>query len=369
MHKLVPTLTRMALGSAVALLAATPAVANALPSSSAPSGAAVYVLSNQVAGNAVIAYRRASNGTLTPSGSYATGGNGTGAGLGSQNALVVDDTGQHVYAVNAGSDTISSFRVDRKGLHLISTVPSGGDLPVSVSVRGDLLYALNAGAGNNVTAFRVLGGRLTRIAGSTRPLSADGVGAAQVSISPDGDSAVVTEKATSLIDVFQLRGDGSAFATTTTPSSGSTPFGFAFTPAGSLAVSEAGPSAATTYDVQAGELTAISASVGNNQAAACWVAVTDNGRYAYTGNGGGSQSISGYRLGRHDSLSRLDADGRTGTAAAGVSDIALSDGSGFLYARLGNGTVGGYAVRGDGSLSALSTIGGLPAGAVGIAAH
>jgi 6-phosphogluconolactonase len=364
------TLARSAVLAAVAVLAAAPGIADAHPGADPGphSAGAVYVLSNQAAGNAVIAYDRADDGTLTSARTYATGGTGTAAGLGSQNAIVVDDHGRHVYAVNAGSDTISSFAVDRDGLRLVSTVPSGGDLPVSVSVRGNLLYALNAGVGNNVAAFRVRDGRLTPIPGSARPLSAEAVGAAEVAISPDGDEVVVTEKATSLINVFRLGWDGTAVATASVASSGATPFGFEFTPSGSLAVSEAGPSALTTYDVRRGVPTAISASVGNNQAAACWVVVTDDGRFAYTGNGGGSQSISGYRVGRRDSLSLLTPDGRTGTAAGGVSDIALSEGSRFLYARLGDGTVGGYAVQRDGSLTALPVAGGLPVGAVGIAA-
>ncbi len=327
---------------------------------------AVYVLGNQVSGNAVIAYDRAADGRLTPAGSFATGGTGTGTGLGSQNAIVTDDDGEHVYAVNAGSDSISSFEVTRSGLRLESTVPSGGDQPISVSVRGNRLYALNTGGSGNVSGFTVHDGRLAPLRGSTRPLSGDAANAAQVAISPDGRSLVVTEKATQLIDVYRLDGDGRSTRQTAAHSEGSTPFGFDFTPDGELAVSEAGPSAASSYDVRGSGLRTRSASVGNTQAAACWLVVTDDGRFAYTGNGGGSQSISGYRVGDHASLSLLN--GRSGSAAAGVSDIALTDGSGFIYARLGDGTVGGYRVNHDGSLTALPVAGGLPAGAVGVAA-
>ena len=327
------------------------------PAAHAADSGAVYVLGNQAAGNAVIAYDRNADGTLTYDDSYPTGGVGTGGGLGSQNSIVVDRTGRHVYAVNAGSDSVTAFTVTGDGLEWTDTVPSGGDLPVSVSVRGDLLYVLNAG------------GDLSPLAGSTRPLSGAGAGAAQVQISPDGRTLVVTEKATSLLGVYRLGGDGRAVAHETTASSGAVPFGFDFTPDGDVAVSEAGPSATTTYDVTRGGLATLDASVGNNQAAACWLVVTDDGRFAYTGNGGGSQSISGYQVGAHAQLSLLDADGRTGTAVAGVSEIALSLGSDFLYARLGNGTVGAYTVGGDGSLTALPVGTGLPAGAQGIAAR
>ena len=356
-----------ALVTAGTTLAVSPAQAHE-PGRGSHAGA-VYVLSNQVAGNAVIAYDRAADGTLTLDGTYPTGGLGTGAGLGSQGAVVVDDSGRHVYAVNAGSDTITSFDVTRQGLRRVSTVSSGGDVPISIGVEGNLVYVLNTGSGGNVSGFRTLGGRLVPLPGSTRGLSGTAADAAQVSISPDSHRLVVTEKATSLIDVYSLNVLGYATQRTSVASSGAVPFGFSFTPSGRLAVSEAGPSAASTYEVGTSGLRTISASVGNAQAAACWLVVTADGRFAYTGNGGGSQSISGYQLGRDSSLTAFADGGSTGTAAGGVSDIALSAGSGFLYARLGDGTVGSYRVNTDGALTALPVAGGLPAGAAGIAAH
>lgn len=177
----------------------------------------------------------------------------------------------------------------------------------------------------------------------------------------------MTEKATQLIDVYHLNNHGRATSRTSVHSEGATPFGFDFTRSGDLAVSEAGPSAASTYDVRPFGLRTLSSSVGNNEAAACWLVVTEDGRFAYTGNGGGSQSISSYRVGHHSALSLLD--GESGTAAGSVSEIALSSGSGFLYSRLGDGTVGAFAVNHNGSLTSLPVGTGLPVGAVGIAAR
>ena len=257
------------------------------------------MLSNQVAGNAVIAYDRAADGTLSLDASYPTGGLGTGAGLGSQNAVVVDDSGRHVYAVNAGSDTITSFDVTRDGLRRVSTVSSGGDVPISVSVEGSLVYVLNTGSGGNVSAFRTFAGHLFALPGSTRGLSGTAADAAQVSISPNGRQLVVTEKAhladrRLLAQRVRLRDRRAP----SVPSSGSVPFGFSFTPSGRLAVSEAGPSAASTYTLGSSGLRTVSGSVANTEAAACWLVVTADGRFAYTGNGGGSLSISGYQVGR-----------------------------------------------------------------------
>ena len=69
---------------------------------------AVYTQSNSAAGNAVIVFGRSADGTLTPAGSFATLGNGTGAGLGSQGAVTLSDDGEFLFAVNAASNTMTT---------------------------------------------------------------------------------------------------------------------------------------------------------------------------------------------------------------------------------------------------------------------
>src|SRR5258706_11038142 len=98
-------LTRLGLGALVAAgaLAATATAASAHPNRSAGS---VYTLTNSPAGNAVAVFDRAFDGTLTPQGTYPTGGTGTGAGLGSQGALVLGKDGRELFAVNAASNSI-----------------------------------------------------------------------------------------------------------------------------------------------------------------------------------------------------------------------------------------------------------------------
>ena len=135
---------------AAVLLAAILAILTLVPAvGAAPAGAgrgAVYTLTNQVAGNAVAIFSRARDGSLTPAGAAPTGGAGTGAGLGSQGALALDDGGRRLFAVNAGSNEISSFAVAPDGgLTLVDRVASGGVTPISLTVHRGLLYALNAG--------------------------------------------------------------------------------------------------------------------------------------------------------------------------------------------------------------------------------
>src|SRR5437879_2870410 len=106
---------------------------------------AVYTLTNQVGGNAVAAFTRGADGRLASAGSVATGGTGTGASLGSQGAVSLSNDGRRLFAVNAGSNDLSVFAVSPAGLALASRTASGGTLPISLTVHGNVLYVLNAG--------------------------------------------------------------------------------------------------------------------------------------------------------------------------------------------------------------------------------
>jgi 6-phosphogluconolactonase len=336
---------------------------------------AVYALTNATTGNAVMVWDRAADGSLTPAGSYATGGLGSGAGLGSQGAIILSKNNRWLFAVNAGSNEISSFEVEDHGLRLIDKVASGGTLPTSLTADHDLLYVLNAGGSGNITGFVISNrGRLASLPDSTRALSSATSGPGQVQFSPDGGLLVVTEKATSLIDTFVVDSDGRANGLVSHASSGTTPFGFAFSKRGDLVVSEAngapGGSAASSYDVDdEGNVEVVSGSVATHQGAACWVVITKNGRFAYTANAA-SGSISGFSIGRDGSLTLLNADGRTGVTGDNPSDMALSENSQFLYVRIGRtGSIGAFAVQADGSLQPVAGAGGLPANSAGLIAR
>src|SRR5262249_60840262 len=102
-----------------------------------------------------------------------------------------------------------------------------------------------------------------------------------------------------------------------------------------------------------------------NQAAPCWIAVTDDGRYAYTTNTG-SNSISGYAIAGNGALSLLNADGLTATTRAHPLDLAMSDGSHFLYAvAAGAAPIDAYRLNGNGSLTPIRSAGGLAPGGTG----
>ena len=339
---------------------------------------AVYTLTNAASGNAVMAYSRDENGKLSPAGEFATGGLGTGAGLGSQGALALSQNNRWLFAVNAGSDEISSFMVTRDGLELAGRVASGGDMPISLTVHGNLLYVLNTGGSGNITGFRIgRNGWLKMLSGSTLPLSNGGTGAApgpaQVSFDEKGETLVVTEKATNLIDTYRVGDGGRAQGPEVHASAGTTPFGFDFGLQGTLVVSEAfggtpAASALSSYMVSTDRFDLVTASAPTHQTAACWVVVTNDGRYAYTTNAG-SSSISGYAVGRDGSLTLLNADGRTALTGGGnPQDMALNREGHTLYVLVsGVNQIQSFMVNGDGSLKGISNSG-VPAGSVGLAA-
>lgn len=100
----------------------------------------VFVMTNDAAGNAVQTYARAADGTLSPADSYPTGGLGTGSGLGSQGALITSNDGRFLFAVNAGSNEITSFRMRRGELVWADTVSSNGEMPISLTHHGRRLW-------------------------------------------------------------------------------------------------------------------------------------------------------------------------------------------------------------------------------------
>ena len=96
----------------------------------APAGG-VFVMSNILEGNTVVAYQRAADGTLTLAGEFATGGNGgdfDGAeGLDpliSAYAIINTPDNEYLMAVNAGSNTISVMEINDC---LLYTSPSPRD--------------------------------------------------------------------------------------------------------------------------------------------------------------------------------------------------------------------------------------------------
>lgn len=393
--------TRLTLGIVVTLFlslgacaespvaALDPGIARIASSGSSAPGA-IYAMTNDATRNEVVVLDRSADGTLTPAGSFETGGRGSGTFENSANGLILGEQSpnnlnggnKYLYATNAGSNSITVFRTTNEGLEIADVEPSGGDHPISVTVHDNTLYVLNGGASNcsggtpSIVGFRVgPQGQLTQIPGSTRPVSGGAnSGCAQVSFTPSGDVLVVTQRQADKIDTYLVDKDsGLASGPIVNETTGVGPFGFTFTQRGQLLTTEnfgAAPlmGGAASYDVlKSGTLAPLGPTARNGRSDTCWIVNTDNGRYAYTTNFQ-TGDISSFRVAPDGTLTLLNP-----TAAiigVGASDETFSGNSKFLYARNAiQGTISVFAVENDGSLIRIQDIVALPPGgaAIGIA--
>jgi hypothetical protein len=360
-----------------ALLAAQAVSAQGKPG----SGNAVFVQTNELDGNHVAVFERGGDGLLTPAGSYATGGNGGAAApgtvsdrLASQGSLVYDDG--LLFAVNAGSDSVSVFKAQGSRLQLADVVPSGGDFPASVAVNDDLVYVLNAGGSGILQGFEIRGHRLRPLEGSARSLGLANTSPpnfltspGQVGFTPNGRRLIVTTKASrSTIDVYRVRRDGRLSQDAVrNPSATPVPFAFTFDPFDRLVSGEAGASSVTTYELRRDRTLANPQSQSDGQTALCWIVRAGE---AYYVSNTGSNNVSGYRIDTGGKPTLIGPTGIVATTAAGPIDMTTAAGGRFLYVQTGSaGTVEEFRVNADGSLTKLGAVTGLPVGQEGIASN
>jgi len=361
-----------ALGAALAAALASPALAavaqpvNAHLGFGGGSDRAVFVQTDNTAGNEIIAYARSASGTLTEAGAYPTGGLGGQTGgsvadhLSSQGSLALDRAAGVLVAVNAGSNTIAVFSVHGDTLRLEQVIGSGGTFPVSVTIRGDLAYVLNAENGGSVQGFRITPGGFVQLPGSNRELGLDPTltpqfvnTPGQVAFSPDGRQIIVTTKANGNdIDVFAVRADGGLSATPTVNSEpGTVPFGIAFDPAGDLVIANAGTNTLTTFALKPSGTVTPLATAATGQSATCWVTASRD--LLFAGNAG-SSSESVFEDGPAGSLTAV---GNPVSTDAGTIDSAASPTGRFLYIQTGvSGIVDEFTVSRAGGLTEIGSV-------------
>jgi 6-phosphogluconolactonase (cycloisomerase 2 family) len=354
--------------AAVAL--AVPAAASAATahgrSHGPAAGPAVFVQTDNTAGNQVVASQRSGDGTLTLAGTYPTGGLGgqlTGSvvdHLASQGSLGYDAQQHLLIAVNAGSNSVTVFGVHGTGLHQRQIIRSGGLFPGSVAIRGNLVYVLNALRGGSVQGYRLSpAGRLAFLRGSHRRLHLSQSATpqftntpGQVAFSPSGSQLIVTTKANGNdIDVFGVGPGGRLSASPVVNSEGSTvPFAIAFDQAGHLVIADAGTNALSTFTLGSGGTVTLIDSVGTGQAATCWVTATGGTLFA---SNAGSANVSGYTASASGQLTLL---GQTATDP-GTVDAAATPGGAFLYVQTGgNGIIDEFSVGTGGSLTSVGSV-------------
>jgi 6-phosphogluconolactonase len=332
--------------------------------------ASVYTIDNAAA-NSVLQFQAGPNGVLTLAGTFSAHGSGTGGGLGSQGAVALTGDGHWLITVDAGSNEITVFQVNGDGsLTFASKAGSQGMTPISVTISGKLVYVLNAGTSSiagSIAGFSLgKDGQLAFIAGSSLPLGG-GAGSSpeQIGFDNGGNVLVVSEKGANLIDTYTVAKDGVASGPMTTPSNAAGPYGFAFTNHDYLVLSEAAAGTLSSYAVtDDGSLRTLSGSIPDFGAAPCWVAVSHDGKFAYTTNAHGG-TISGYSVSSSGTLSLFSSV--AAKASAPTLDLAFSGDGHFLFALNGN-QITSFQVYPDGSLAQVSSTAGLPASATGLAA-
>jgi 6-phosphogluconolactonase len=334
---------------------------------------AVFVQTNEER-NRVLAFARDAEGNLAHPVSHETGGRGSMTPhLPSQGSVVLSEDRRFLLVANAGSGDVSAFRVDGMALEAVGIVPSGGDVPRSIAERGGRVFVMNTGM-PQIASFRLTDAGLSPVAGGEMSLAAD-ADPAQIGLAPDGRALVVTQRGADAIAVFPVRDDGTLGEPTVVESSGPTPYGFAFASNGTLVVTEAfraqkGAAAASSYGSTDGALVPRTRSLANGMSEICWAVVTSDDRFAYTINFAES-TVSRFAIAADGSISLEDAAaGSIGEPRPGLRDEDLSDDGRFLFAiDADGGSVVGWRVGADGSLTRTGSRDGLPNTIAGLAAR
>jgi 6-phosphogluconolactonase len=332
----------------------------------------VFVMSNNAEKNQVIAFQRRNDGSYFEQNRFDTLGRGSGGTtdpLQSQGSLTLSGDHKLLFAINAGSGTISSFHIVDSLPLLVDEKPTGGAFPVAVAEHNGTVYVLNAGGNGAIVAFRADGiGRLHQIPNSLTHLTATNSGGSSISVSPSGQTLVVIEKAPNNIDTFAIHPDGTLGTVVINHSVAPGAFASVFTPSGELLVSENQPSDGTdtstisSYTINAdGTLTAISQSIPTDGNGNCWNAITPNGKWVFTDNSGTS-TVAGFAVGSKGALTPIDGtilfSNPEGTTNL---DMATSGDSKFLYTMdSGAGTVSIFSINSNGTLTSLGVIDDLP---------
>ena len=342
---------------------------------------ALFVQTDGLAGNQILAYQRASDGTISLAGTYATGGLGgieSGAvadPLASQGSLTLALGGQVLLAVNAGSNSISVFAVHGTQLTLTQTLWSEGPFPSSIAVHGSLVEVLDAGGQGKVAEFTFTGDRLAAVPGQVRVLGLGDTNVpgylaspGEVGFTPAGTQLVVTTKLSTNRPndylVFRVGSDGSlSGAPVITPSVTAVPYSFEFDAGGHLVATEAGTSTVSTYTVNPNGTLSNIGSISDGQAGLCWISLANGIAF---GSNSASSTVSAFGVSSSGAPTLIDAS--AAATQAGTTDSVIDPSGSYLYVENGGaGALDVFKVGSGGALAPVETIWNLPVASEGLA--
>lgn len=357
----------------------------------------VYVETNTAPVNYVIAFDRAHDGTLSNPVRYATLGAGNPAGnpplgiphLDSSGSIALSDNGRFLFAVNAGDNTLTSFRVTGQGLELADIIPTFGTRPVSVTSYKHLVYVLNSVPTDaSISGYQVDGdGGLTPIPGSHQPTTQPNGGLpAQVQFDESGNFVVVSERlagAHGVLDTYAIRRDGAAGPPVGHPSSDDGPYAIAFTNRDLMIVANehfpdvftGGPilSSVSSYAFgsNSGSVNAVDTKLAN-AGGACWEVITNDNKFVFV-TSPFTQNVSSFGIDKKTGkLIPVNGTSIVATTSGAALDEALSGDSKYLYvldsAGFATSAIDEFKINTDGTITQIGTSSSFEGSAVGAAA-
>ena len=319
----------------------------------------VYVSTNAEAGNAVVVFNRDAKGRLYQGGVFETGGNGAGGNptfpvpiSDSDGMVTLSPNRKLLFAINIGSNTITSFQVRGNGLRRISTVSTGGIGPNAADARNGVLYVTNTGGPGpgapgsggpptgqpTMMGFRYSsGGTLTPISGSQVNLPPVSLPAA-IRLDPQLTYLAVTERGANQtqhfpLDAGHVPGTPVAYPVNT---GSAHPFALALTSNDVMLTADegnpppdgpGGDSRITSYNAATPQSPTPLDSDANSQTATCWIVLTGNERYGFASSAL-SGMVTSFSLTAQGQITVIGAQPVTDTVA---TDMGRSRDSKFLY--------------------------------------
>ena len=205
-----------------------------------------------------------------------------------------------------------------------------------------------------------------------KPAESSGLKVGDTILAVDGERMVFESQARKTISSktgdrpieFRVRRDGTlSTAPVMNASATPVPFAFTFTPRGRLASGEAAMSSLTTYRLNGDGTLTDPRSQSDGQMALCWIT---RARGVYYVSNTASDNVSSFRIGADGQPMLLNAVA-AGTNAGPIDSTASGR---YLYVQTGTaGTIDEFRVNGDGSLTPIGSVTGLPAGQEGIASN
>jgi 6-phosphogluconolactonase len=332
------------------------------------SVAQLYTQSNEEA-NVVVQMARNSDGTLTVTHRYFTGGHGTnGVKLGdatvqsvpdslvSQHPIIITPDKKRLITVNAGDNTVSVFSIDQTSgnLTLKKVNETAGVYPTSLAYSKGFLYVTFQGGSQQLQAYSENSdGSLTIIGAYAVPRNgAKAVSPTQVVVSPDGAYLVVSagvgaDEAVS----YPINADGTLGTAVSNTTGVVSPFAGEFVTSSLYLSTSIANKALASYSAANGVLTPIGLPLTSGNGGPCWLSVTPNGKYAYVGNGSGP--ISSYAVSAGGALALLHATAAADSVKVSGDSWISADGKYLYAAYLADGFVLAYAINSDGSLTKI----------------